>query len=41
MKGRVIVLKKKDDVTYVIDKSVTLNEEKSVKNLSLLEIEPE
>jgi hypothetical protein len=41
MKGRVIVLKKKDDVTYVIDKSVTLNEEKSVKNLSLLEIESE
>ena len=41
MKGRVIVLKKKDDVTYVIDKSVTLNEERSVKNLSLLEIESE
>ena len=33
MKGRVIVLKKKDDVTYVIDKSV--------KNLSLLETESE
>lgn len=35
------MLKKKDDVTYVIDKSVTLNEEKSVKNLSLLEVESE